>query len=59
VTRIGSVNIASAVKELTLEVDLTGVRVFKARVMLAKPLIWLAAKVIGCGLKIYDLKVEK
>ena len=54
-----SIDIASAVKQLTLEVDITGVRLFKMRLMLAKPLIWLAAKIIGCGLKIYDLKAEE
>jgi hypothetical protein len=53
--RFANLNVQDAVRELTLEVTLTGVKRFQFRLWLAKPLLRLAAKIIGCKI---DIKNE-
>lgn len=44
--------IGSAVKHMTMQVDIAGLRVFRLRVWLGMKLIALAAWVIGCSVKV-------
>jgi len=44
--------IAAAVKDMTLTVNVTGVRAWKIRVWAGMLLIKLAARVIGCGFRV-------
>jgi hypothetical protein len=51
-----NVNASDVMKRLTLEVNITGVRVLRARLWLGMRLMRLAVWVMGCDL---DMKVEK
>jgi hypothetical protein len=56
--RFANLNVQDAVRELTMEVTLTGVKRFQFRLWLAKPLLRLAAKIIGCKIDIKNEKTE-
>lgn len=48
-TRIGRVNAADLLKEVTLEVEITGIRSFRVRLWIAKQCMVLIGKILGVG----------
>ena len=46
-----AINVANAMQDVTLNVDLKGLRILRVRVWLGAKLIILAARIMGCGIQ--------
>jgi hypothetical protein len=44
--------VSELMSQTTITVELTGMRVFRARLIIGRFLLWLAAKVMGCAVKV-------
>ena len=50
---IGKIKVGKMISDsLTLEISLQGIKTFRIRLWIGKKILKLAAKVIGCGIKI-------
>lgn len=50
------INMNKAIKEVTMKVELKGIKPFILKLKIGLFLIWLACKIIGCGIETTEEK---